>query len=141
MPFLNLKDKFFFILCRTSNPGAGEFQDLKVKGKELYKYIAQNITEKWNTHNNCGLVIGATYPEELKIVRKIAGEMTFLIPGIGKQGGNIEKTIKAGKNSKGAGMLINSSRGIIFASKGKNFAQVARKATEKLRKEINRYRN
>jgi orotidine-5'-phosphate decarboxylase len=86
------------------------------------------------------MVTGATYPEELAEIRKLAGDMTFLIPGIGAQGGDVEKTVKAGLNSKNAGMIINSSRGIIFASKGEDFADKAREETFILREEINKYR-
>ena len=139
-PFLNLKDKFFFILCRTSNPGAQEFQDLKVKGQYLYQYVAKQVVTKWNINNNCGLVVGATYPKEIKIIRKIAKNMWFLVPGIGFQGGDVEKTVKAGKDSHGTGMVINSSRGIIYASDNKDFAQRARKETLKLLNLINKYR-
>ena len=139
-PFLERKDKGCIILCRTSNRGAGEFQDLKVNGEHLYKIVAKKVVEEWNMNNNCLMVVGATYPKELQEVRKIAGDMTFLVPGIGAQGGDVEKTVKAGLNSKKAGMIINSSRGIIFASSGKNFDKRARKETKKLRDEINRYR-
>lgn len=141
LPFLSLKDRFFFILCRTSNPGAGEFQDLKVKEKKLYQLLAKKVAQDWNSNNNCGLVVGATYPKELKIVRKIVGnDMIFLVPGIGKQGGDVKKTIRAGKNNLGAGMIVNSTRGIIFASQGKDFAQKAREKTAELKNLINKYR-
>lgn len=139
-PFLDREDKACIILCRTSNPGAGEFQDIVSGGQMLYKIVAQKVVTDWNKKNNCFLVVGATYPGELAEVRKIAGDMTFLVPGIGAQGGDIEKTVKAGLNSKKAGMVINSSRGIIFASSRDNFAQKAREETEKLRAEINQYR-
>ena len=99
-PFLDCKDKGIIILCRTSNPGAGEFQDLLVDGKSLYKIVAENVANKWNTNKNCLLVVGATYPNELKEVRKIVGDMTLLVPGIGAQGGDLEATLKAGLNSK-----------------------------------------
>ena len=139
-PFLDLKNKFFFILCRTSNPGAAEFQNLKVKNLPLYLYLAGQVAKKWNHNNNCGLVVGATYPLELKRIRKIVGNMLLLVPGVGKQGGAVEKTVKAGKNSSGLGMVINSSRGIIYSRSGKDFAQAASKAADNLRKEINKYR-
>jgi orotidine-5'-phosphate decarboxylase len=137
LPFLALKDKFFFILCRTSNPGAGEFQDLKVKGSKLYQYLAKQVVNEWNLNNNCGLVVGATYHEELKIIRKIAGNAVLLIPGVGKQGGDVEKTVQAAESGP---FLINSSRSIIFASSGKDFAQAAGEATTNLRDSINKYR-
>lgn len=126
-PFLDRKDKGIIILCRTSNPGAGEFQD------DLWQKVAENVSKTWNTNNNCLLVAGATYPEELGEIRKIVGDMTLLVPGIGAQGGDVAKTVKAGLNSKKAGMIINSSRGIIFADNPRQEAQ-------KLRDEINKYR-
>lgn len=134
-PFLNYKDKGIIVLCRTSNPGAGEFQDLKVKGVRLYQIVAKNVVERWNKNKNCLLVVGATYPYELRLVRKIVGDkMTFLVPGIGAQGGDLEATLKAGLNSKRKGMIINSSREIIFA---KN----PREEAKKLRDAINNFRN
>jgi orotidine-5'-phosphate decarboxylase len=139
-PFLDRKDKGCIILCRTSNSGAGEFQDLVAGGKPLYERVAKQVAEKWNINGNCLLVVGATYPKELKTVRKIVGDMTILVPGVGAQGGDLEKTMKAGINSKGAGLIINSSRGIIFASSDKDFAERARIETEKLRTAINVYR-
>lgn len=111
-PFLKIEDKGIFVLVKTSNPGAGEFQDLKVEGKPLYQVMAEHV-KNWGS--NLGVVVGATYPEELKKVREIVGDMPILIPGIGTQGGDLEATIKAGKNSKNQGIIISSSRGIIFA--------------------------
>lgn len=128
-PFLDLKDKFFFILCRTSNPGAGEFQDIASNGKKLFEQVAENVSKNWNANHNCGLVCGATYPGELKKIRSIVGSMPFLIPGIGAQGGDLEKTVKA---AQGGDFLINSSRGIIFSTN-------PRQACKKLKDEINEY--
>jgi orotidine-5'-phosphate decarboxylase len=143
-PFLDRKEKGCIILCRTSNPEAPEFQDLIVKrnGIEmpLWKYVAHQVTEVWNRNGNCCLVVGATYPGEMQEIRAIAGDMPFLIPGIGAQGGDVEKTVKAGQDSRGRGMIINSSRGIIFASKGPDFAEAARRETQKLHDLINQYR-
>ncbi len=138
-PFLDQKDKGCIILCRTSNRGAGEFQDLLVDGEPLYIKVARRVNETWNINGNCAVVVGATYPQELQEVRSVVGDMPILIPGIGAQGGDVEKTVQAGKNSKGYGMIINSSRGIIFASKETDFADAARRETLKLRDEINRY--
>lgn len=132
-PFLDRTDKISIILCRTSNSGAGELQDLKTDGKPLWQTVAEKVSSTWNKDNNCMLVVGATYPEEMKTVRSIAGEMTFLVPGIGAQGGDVEAAVKAGINSQKLGMIINSSRGIIFAE---NPAEEAKK----LRDEINKYR-
>lgn len=154
-PFLDRKDKGIIVLCRTSNLGAGEFQDrltyvswdelqdlisediattmrvckwLRVEQEAqtrqeavggvmmpLYHYVALNVYRKWNINNNCAIVAGATYPEELAMLRFLTHNMPFLIPGIGAQGGDVEKTVNAGKDLKGAGMIINSSRGIIFS--------------------------
>lgn len=139
-PFLNRKDKASIILCRTSNPGAGEFQDLLINNEPLYIHIAALVSQTWNDNNNCMLVVGATYPEEMKKVRLIAGDIPFLVPGIGAQGGDIEKVVKAGMDSKKRGLIINSSRGIIFAAKGYDFAQKAREEALKLKDEINKYR-
>lgn len=132
-PFLERQEKGIIILCRTSNPGAGEFQDLLMKNEPLYRIVAKTVIKKWNTNNNCLMVVGATYPKELAEIRKLAGDMTFLVPGIGAQGGDIKKTVQAGLNSKKAGMIINSSRGIIFAKDPRTEAQ-------QLRDEINRQR-
>lgn len=114
-PFLERTDKGCIILVRTSNPGAGEFQDLKVGEKPLYQIVAEKVSKVWNKNGNCLMVCGATYPEELKNIRKIAPKLWFLVPGIGAQGGDIEKTVKAGLNKNGDGIIVNSSRGIIFA--------------------------
>ncbi|MBI1974502.1 MAG: orotidine-5'-phosphate decarboxylase [Candidatus Zambryskibacteria bacterium] len=146
-PFLNRAEKGIFVLCRTSNPGASEFQDLQIASEHflgaseaLYKVIARNVTRKWNKNGNCGLVVGATYPDELREVRGLVDDLPLLIPGIGAQGGDLEKTVRASKDKQRRGMIINSSRGIIFASDGPDFAEVARRETEKLHDLINQYR-
>ena len=146
-PFLDQKDKGIIVLCRTSNPGAGEFQDLYIpngtipgqRDVQLYKYIAYQVANEWNKNNNCMLVVGATYPEELREIRQIVRDMPILIPGIGAQGGDLEKSVHYGKNSYGSGIIINSSRGIIFASNGPDFAQTARHETVKLNNSINQF--
>ena len=140
--FLDYKEKGIIILVRTSNPGAGEFQDIKnKKGEPLYMTVARNVSRNWNENGNCCIVVGATYPKELAQIRKIVGDIPILIPGIGAQGGNVEKTIKAGRNSKNQGMIIHSSRSIIFASSGSNFADAARKKAQELSNQINQARN
>ncbi len=139
-PFLDRKDKGCIILCRTSNPGGGEFQDQIVAGEPLYKFVARKVVKEWNANENCLLVAGATYPEELKEIRKIVGDMTLLIPGIGAQGGDVEKTVCAGVNSEGAGMIISTSRAVIFASSGDDFATRAQEEAQKLKDTINTYR-
>lgn len=127
-PFLEYKDKGLIVLVRTSNLGAGEFQDLKSKGIPLYQIVAKNIAKKWNRNGNVGVVVGATYPKELKIVRQIIGDMPILIPGIGAQGGDLEASVKNGLNNKKTGIIIHSSRAIIYASSGKDFDIAARGA-------------
>lgn len=141
-PFLDRKDKGIIVLARTSNPGAGEFQDLPVGQAQepLYRVIARQVAQSWNANGNCAIVVGATYPKELAEIRGIVGNMPILIPGIGAQGGEVEATVNAGKDSRTWGMIVNSSRGIIFASKGADFALAARQATEQLRGEINKFR-
>jgi orotidine-5'-phosphate decarboxylase len=130
-PFLDRKDKGIIVLCRTSNPGAGEFQDVNIGGEPLYIKVARNVCEKWNTNNNCSLVVGATYPKELKAVRAVVGDMPLLIPAIGAQGGDIEATVRAGKNSRGEGMIISVSRSVIFASSQNDFANAAREEAQR----------
>lgn len=141
-PFLKYKDKGIIVLVKTSNPGSGEFQDLRVGqgNKLLYEMVAQKVALSWNTFGNCAVMVGATYPKELANVRKIVGEMPILIPGIGAQGGEIKATVEAGVNKKNQGIIISSSRAIIFTSLGENFAKSARAATQKLHTEILRCR-
>ncbi|MEN9328334.1 MAG: orotidine-5-phosphate decarboxylase [Candidatus Parcubacteria bacterium] len=138
-PFLEREDKAAIILCRTSNPGAGEFQDLMTDGEALYKKVAKSVVA-WNTHNNCMLVTGATYPQELADIRSIVGDMPFLVPGVGAQGGDINKIMKSGLDSHKTGLIINSSRGVIYASDGEDFADAAKREVITLRDEINKYR-
>jgi orotidine-5'-phosphate decarboxylase len=133
-PFLDRKEKGSIILCRTSNPGAGEFQDT------LYQKVAKHVAKDWNTNSNCSLVVGATYPAQLAIVRRIVKNMPLLIPGIGAQGGDIAKTVHAGVDRHGAGAIINASRSIIFSSGSLDFAEKAREEAQKLKKQINTYR-
>ncbi len=135
--FLKRSDKGCYILCRTSNPGAGELQDLKVDGKPLYQVVAKMVANTWDKNRNCGLVVGATYPGELKTVRKIAPNLQLLIPGVGAQGGDLKKAVQYAANKSGDGFIISSSRGIIFASSGEDFAKKARIEAEKLRDQIN----
>ena len=140
LPFLNRKDKGTIILCRTSNPGGKDLQHRVVDGRPLYQIVAEMAVEDWNENENVALVVGATYPRELGEVRKIVGSMPLLVPGIGVQKGDLEGAVKNGLADNNAGMIINSSRGIIYAGDGPDFAQDARKATEELRDAINQYR-
>jgi len=139
-PFINYQDKGVFILCRTSNRGATDFQNLCTNGLPLYEAVAQKAKE-WNIYGNIGLVVGATYPEELKKVRSICPEMCLLIPGIGAQGGDLASAVGYGVDARGEKAIINVSRQILYASKEKDFAQAARNMAEKIRKQINDYRN
>lgn len=132
-PFLDRANKGCIVVCHTSNSGAGELQDLEFNGKKLWEIVAEKVADEWNYNNNCMLVVGATYPGEMKKIRQMTGDMTFLVPGIGAQGGDVEQAVTAGLNSSGKGMIINSSRGIIFAQDPKAEAK-------KLRDEINKYR-
>lgn len=140
-PFLDYKDKGIIVLCRTSNDGAGEFQDLKADRLPMYMHVAKNVAKKWNANGNCLLVVGATYPEEIGRVRRQVGDnMVFLVPGLGAQGGDAEAVIKAGMNSKGRGLIINSARAILYASSGEDFAEAAKTEAAKTRATINQYR-
>jgi orotidine-5'-phosphate decarboxylase len=139
-PYLKWKDRGVIILCRTSNPGARDFQDLESGGKRLYRHVAERVAWDWNSTGNCMLVIGATYPEELAEIRAVVGELPFLVPGVGAQGGDVAAAVRAGRTANGLGMVLNSSRGIIYAGSGEDFAAAARAATRALRDEINRYR-
>lgn len=143
-PFLDYADRGVFILCRTSNPGGRDFQSLEVdyQGQKLplYQVVARKSGD-WNKNGNVGLVVGATAPEELAEVRRLQPEMPLLVPGIGAQGGDLAATLRHGLRVDHAGVIINSSRGIIYASKGADFAEAARRAADELRLEINRLRH
>ena len=138
-PFLDRKDKVSIILCRTSNEGAGEFQDLKllpymeaISPEPLWRIVAEKVANEWNKNDNCMLVVGAAYPEEMKIIREVAGDMTFLVPGIGAQGGSVEAVVKNGRNTFGTGLIISASRSIIFSDN-------PREAAKALQNEIQSY--
>ena len=140
-PFLDRADKGVVILCRTSNAGAGDLQDLDVGGRPLYQHVADKVAREWNSHGNCLLVTGATYPQQLAEVRAIVGNLPLLVPGIGAQGGDVEAVLRNGQSSDGSGLLISSSRAILYAGNDEDFANAAREATLALRDEINRHRN
>ncbi len=139
-PFTRHREKGVVILCRTSNPGAQDLQDLQVGGEPLYLHVARKAAQEWNTQGNCMLVVGATWPEPMRRVRAVVGEMPFLVPGVGAQGGDVEALVRAGRTADGTGLVINSSRGILYASPGADFAQAARRAAQATREQINRYR-
>jgi len=139
-PFLDRADKGVVLLCRTSNKGAADFQDLDCGGLPLYQRIAETVARDWNGNGNCLLVIGATWPKELAAVRALVGEIPFLVPGVGAQGGDVEAVVSNGKDANGLGLVISSSRAILYAGSGLDFAEAARAAAQELRDTINRYR-
>lgn len=142
-PFLAYEGRGCFLLCRTSNPGGNDLQMLKVDNEHLYERIARLAAGPWN-HNGApgriGLVVGATYPAELARVRQLAPELPLLVPGIGAQGGDVAATVKSGLTADGTGLLINSSRAILYAGKDDNYAQAAAEAARLTRDQINQYR-
>ncbi|MFN0157423.1 MAG: orotidine-5'-phosphate decarboxylase [Bacteroidota bacterium] len=138
-PFISREDRGAFVLAVTSNPGARDLQYLKVKGKPVYEHVIARV-KKWNVLQNCGLVVGATKPRELKRVRSLAPGMPLLIPGIGAQGGDLKSAVRYGCDENGEMALINASRSIMYASGGSDFADAARREASKLRDAINSYR-
>jgi orotidine-5'-phosphate decarboxylase len=145
-PFLEREDRGVFLVCRTSNPGARDLQDLPVlpggvggQARPLFEVVAERAKE-WNTRGNLGLVVGATYPEELGRLREMCPEMTFLVPGIGAQGGDLEACLRRGLDADGGGLVINVSRQVLYASSGEDFASAARKAALAVRDQIRRLR-
>jgi orotidine-5'-phosphate decarboxylase len=162
-PFLEYEDRGTFVLCRTSNSGAHDLQDLVVgagapderapdtgrhardgaamgHARPLYQAVAELVAERWNTRGNCALVAGATYPAELAEVRRIVGDMPILVPGIGAQGGDVEQVVESGQTADGVGLIVSSSRAVLYASPAGDFAAAARAATLSLREAINRAR-
>ncbi|MCI1728480.1 MAG: orotidine-5'-phosphate decarboxylase [Chiayiivirga sp.] len=144
-PFLDRADKGVVVLCRTSNPGSGEFQDLPLAGADgatrpLYQHVAQRVANEWNANGNCLLVVGATWPKELAEVRALTGDLPFLVPGVGAQGGDVEAVLRHGATRDGTGLVISSSRAILYAGHDTDFAAAARRAARVQRDEINRYR-
>lgn len=136
-PFLERADKLVFVLARTSNPGAGELQDLLTDGVPLYRHVARTVARDWNAAGNCGLVVGATYPEEMRAVREdIPAEMPILIPGVGAQGGDVAAVVVANQDAGSKAFLIAASRSIIYASSGEDFAEAAHAAAQALDTEI-----
>jgi orotidine-5'-phosphate decarboxylase len=141
-PYFEWEDRGVIVLCRTSNPGGSDLQFLDAGGQPLYQHVARLVAEKWNRNGQCALVVGATFPDELAQVRRIVGDMPLLVPGIGAQGGDIEATVRAGRTANGTGMMINSSRAILYAKPegGEDFAAAARRVATETRDAINRYR-
>jgi orotidine-5'-phosphate decarboxylase len=146
-PFLERPDKGVFILCRTSNAGGADLQALTVSGDSpsaeghpLYETVAKLARDRWNGNGNVGLVVGATFPEELGRIRELCPRLPFLLPGVGAQGADVAAAVRNALDEDGGGFIINSSRQILYASTGRDYAQAARRAAEALRDEINRAR-
>ena len=142
-PFVAYADKATFLLCRTSNAGAADFQALACwsamldcRQQPLFRLVAQKAGE-WNKFNNIGLVVGATCPEDLREVRELCPDMTLLVPGIGAQGGDLELAVRHGVDARGRGAIFSSSRQILYASVGADYAEAARRAADELRRQIN----
>ena len=139
-PYLAYPDRGAFLLCRTSNAGGNDLQMLDVGGERLFERVARLTASTWNRTGQLGLVVGATFPEELARVRTLVGDVPLLVPGIGAQGGDVQASVKAGQTTAGLGMVVNSSRAILYAGKGEDYAEKARAVAQATRDEINRYR-
>ncbi len=140
--FTNYEDRGVFVLCRSTNASAGEFQDLNVNGAPLFEHVARKAVKDWNGHDNIGLVAPGTQPKVLQQIRRIAGpNVPLLVPGIGAQGGKVPDAVQNGANLRGEMILLNASRSILYASQNDDFAQAARHATQRLKDEINEARN
>lgn len=137
--FFAEEDLGVIVLCKMSNAGSEEIQNLIVDGEPLYLRIARTACEKWNYNGNCALVVGATYPEELKMIRGVVGRMPLLIPGVGFQSGGLREILENGFDDENGGLAINSSRGVIYASSGPDFAEVARRKVEEMNEEVARF--
>ena len=143
-PFLEREDRGVYVLCRTSNPGARDLQDLAVQGEDggtrpLYLAVAERA-RRWNRHGNVGLVVGATYPEEMQAVRRACPDLPFLVPGVGAQGGDLAAAVRAALDAGGGGFVIAASRQVLYAGDGREFAAAARRAAQELRDAVNRHR-
>jgi orotidine-5'-phosphate decarboxylase len=139
-PFLKHRDRGVILLCKTSNPGAADLQELTVNGVPLFEHLATEIAAHWNEGGNCLLVVGATWPAQLARIREIVGNMPLLVPGVGAQGGDVQQVVQAGCTANGTGLIISSSRAILYTSSGADYAAAARRETLALRDLINRYR-
>jgi orotidine-5'-phosphate decarboxylase len=141
-PYLEWSERGVIVLCRTSNPGGSDLQALNVDGTPLYQHVAALVADKWNRNGQCALVVGATFPDELAKVRALIGDMPLLVPGVGAQGGDVAATVGAGQTANGTGMMINSSRAILYATAraGEDFAAAARRVALETRDAINQHR-
>lgn len=147
-PFFARRDRGTFVLCRTSNAGSGELQSLRVHSEHdvdldemLYESVARRAVNEWSNRANVGLVVGATHPNELKRVREIVGNLPLLVPGVGAQGGDARSVVRAAATADGTGLFVNSSRAVLYASRGDDFAQASRDAVTSLRDELNSARH
>ncbi len=144
-PFLDHADKGVVILCRTSNAGAAELQDLAVPApaggtRPLYQHVAETVASDWNSHGNCALVLGATWPAQLREVRAIVGDLPLLVPGVGAQGGDVAAVVRNARSADGSGLIVSASRAILHASRDEDYADAAAAAARALRDEINLHR-
>jgi orotidine-5'-phosphate decarboxylase len=142
-PFVEREDRGIFIVCRNSNPGARDLQDLPVavEGgvRPVFEMVAE-LARRWNTRGNVGLVAGATYPDDLARLRELCPDMPFLLPGIGAQQGDLERAVRAGIDAQGAGIIVSASRAVLYAEDGPGFAQAARRQAKALREAVERHR-
>lgn len=144
-PLLNRADRGVIVLCRTSNPGGADLQDLPVRREDgstrpLYQHVAETAARDWNGHGNVALVVGATWPEQLREVRAIVGDMPLLVPGVGAQGGDAEAVVRNARTADGTGLMVSSSRAILYASSGDDYAAAAAHAARELRDTLDRHR-
>ena len=140
LPFASYSDKGVFVLCRTSNPSAGETQNLSLEsGEKYFQFLAKMAVSKWNAHKNLGFVVGATAVDELTQIRQLCPESWFLVPGVGAQGGSLSEVLLKGSFSQGGGVLVNSSRGILYKSAGPDFAEASRASAQELQVQMERY--
>ncbi|WP_424946142.1 orotidine-5'-phosphate decarboxylase [Candidatus Spongiihabitans sp.] len=140
-PFLRFQNHGVIVLCRTSNPGSGDFQQLVSGERAVYQHVAHLAASQWNKNNNVALVVGATYPQAIKEVRQIVGDMPLLVPGVGAQGGDLEGALKNGLTEQKKGLIINVSREVIFASAGADFSTAAANQAQSICRQINQYRS
>ena len=136
-PFLDYDERGVFVWCRSSNDGAEDIQDLELSdGRPLYLALAEKVGT-WNEHGNAGLVLGATWPEQIEPVREACPDMLFLVPGVGAQAGDLEATVEAAMDDSGGGFIVNASRGVLYAGRGDDYAEAARNEALKIRGRIN----
>lgn len=137
-PFLRYADRGCFLLCKTSNPGSAEVQDLPLaSGRPLYLEIARRARDDWNAHANVGLVVGATHPDVIPAIRALCPELPLLVPGVGAQGGALDVAVRGAVDAHGERAIIAASRSVLYAAEDERFAEAARGAALRLREAIN----